>query len=63
MNELLDTLVDLVVVPHHADTLQTKAIYYELLPEVTLTFTVANGAVSDVVVNLQGRDRTAKPVQ
>jgi hypothetical protein len=32
-------------------------------PEVTLSFTVANGAVSAVVVNLQGRDRIARRVQ
>jgi D-alanyl-D-alanine carboxypeptidase len=32
-------------------------------PEITITFTVADGAVTGAVVNINGRDRTAKRVQ
>jgi CubicO group peptidase (beta-lactamase class C family) len=44
-------------------TPESETRFFSDTPEVTMTFTVANDAVSAVVVNLNGRDRIAKRVQ
>ncbi|MEO6238103.1 MAG: hypothetical protein ABIQ52_13990 [Vicinamibacterales bacterium] len=58
-----EALADQILSPLGMNDTESDTRFYSDSPEATLTFTVTNGVASQLVLNVNGRDRIARRMQ